>query len=545
MNKIKILVCSAWPYGYSTPHLGNIVSSLLSGDVFARFYRSRGFDTLYVSGTDMHGASAEMESLKKKIDVKKLLEGNHKKLKKLIKDFNIKFDNYTNTESIIHKEFVKEIYKDIEKNGYIKTKTERRAFCKNCNMFLADAFIEGICPHCNKEGARGNQCDNCGRLLEPEELKFPICKICGKKEIIFKETKNWFIDLPKLKTKLKLYVSSHKDWPKNVKLFTENLLKNLKPRAVTRDIKWGIPAPFEGAEGKVIYVWAEAALGYVSATKEHTKKWIDFWFGKKVKHIYTLGKDNIPFHTIIFPGQLIASGKNYHLPDQIAATEYLNWEGNQKFSKSKNVGIFMDEALKLLPADHWRFYLIYDRPETKDVSFSWKELNKAVNQVLIGDIGNLVNRTLTFTKKSFDGKIPKAVIDEEDEALLEEISKTEKNIIELIENTNLRDALKEVVKLARKGNVYFQQREPWKNEEKRDSTVYVCAQLIKAIAIFIEPFTPEIASKIWKNLNISREILWKELKVELKAGHKLNTPKIVAEKIDIDEVIKKYKEMKK
>jgi methionyl-tRNA synthetase len=527
------------------PHLGNLLGSLLSGDVFARFYRLRGFDTLYVSGTDMHGTMAEFEAMKQKVDVAKLLAENHIKLKKLIEDFNIKFDNYTNTESEIHKEFVTAFYEKADDKGYITTKTEKRAYCKNCKIFLADAFIEGTCPYCKAENAKGNQCDACGKLLEPEELLNPFCRVCRKKDITFKETKHWFLNLTKLKDKLKEYVGSHPEWQGNVKSMTENMLKDLKPRAVTRDLKWGIPAPFEGAENKVIYVWMEAALGYVSATKEHTEKWTDFWFGNNVKQIYTIGKDNIPFHTIIFPAQLLATEENYHLPDQLAATEYLNWEGNQKFSKSRNIGIFMDDALKLLPADHWRFYLLYDRPESKDTAFSWKELDKAINQILIGDIGNLINRTLTFTYKTFKGEIPKAKLNDEDEDMLDHIAETGEAMIKRIESGSLKGALEEIIKLSKKGNVYFQQREPWKNEPVRANTLYVCAQVTKALAIFLEPFVPKISEKIWHILNINQKISWKELEIELPAGHKINTPEIIAEKFDIENVKKKYAEMKK
>jgi methionyl-tRNA synthetase len=287
----------------------------LSGDVFSRYYKLRGEDVLYVSGTDAHGTRLEFEAEKLGTTPEKLVKKNHAKIVKIIKDFEIEFDNYSITTSEKHKEFVKDIYTKIEKNGFITTKTEKRAFCKSCEKFLADSFIIGKCPKCEYAAAKGNQCDQCSELLEPEELQDPNCAFCKKKDIVFKETKHWYLDLKKLEPELKKYVNKHKDWPNNVRKFTENFLKKgLIPRAITRDIKWGIPAPFEGAEWKVIYVWAEAALGYVSATKELGDKWKDFWFGDKVKQIYTIGKDNIPFHTIFFPAQLIGSKEGYHLP---------------------------------------------------------------------------------------------------------------------------------------------------------------------------------------------------------------------------------------
>ncbi len=549
----KILVCSAWPYGYSMPHLGNLMSSLLSGDVFARYYKMKGFDTLYVSGTDVHGTRAEFEAAKKGIDVKSLLEKNHNYLKKLIENFNIEFDNYTHTESENHKDFVEEIYMEMEKNGNIITKEEERAFCKDCNVFLADAFIEGVCPKCEYAYAKGNQCEKCGTLLEAEELKEPKCKICNHSNIIFKETKHWFLDLKKLQPNIEKFVDSRKEgWSKNVVNMTKNFLnEGLKPRAITRDLKWGIHAPFMGAEDKIIYVWGEAALGYVSATKEYfmdkekPERWKEFWMGDNVKQIYTMAKDNIPFHTIFFPAQLIASEKGYHLPDIISATEYLNWIENEKFSKSRNVGIFMDDALEILPAPYWRFYLLYDRPESRDTSFSWKELNKTINMVLIGDLCNFVNRTLQFLDKNYILKVPNAELDEADRALIDKIHITESVVSEILDAGNVKDAIDMIINLCREANTYFQQREPWKNVEKRDATIYTSMQLVKALAVFMRPFTPSISEKLWETLNIDRELVWSELKVGMEAGHEIKKPEILIDSIDIEEVKKKYDSLKK
>ena len=545
---MKVLICSAWPYGYNMPHLGNLVSSLLSGDVFSRYYKLKGYDTLYVSGTDMHGTRAEFEAAKRGIDVKSLLEENHNRLKELIGQFNIKFDNYTSTESPIHKKFITDIYKKIDKNGYIITKVEKRPYCNNCKVFLADAFIEGTCPKCGYEYAKGNQCEKCGALLEPQDLINPHCKICGGTNIIFKETKHWFLDLARLQPEIEKYVDSHSEWQDNVRHFTLNLLKQgLKPRAVTRDLKWGIPAPFKGAEGKVIYVWAEAALGYVSATIEYFKedeKWKEFWFGSDVKQIYTLAKDNIPFHTIFFPAQLMASQEGYHLPDSIYATEYLNWEGGKKFSKSKKIGIFIDDALKLLPAPYWRFYLLYDRPESKDTNFSWKELEKTINQILIGDFGNFVNRVLKFLERYYALKVPKAELTTEDKELLDKIDVTSDVISGFLEKGKIKDAMDAVVNICRDANTYFQQNEPWKNEKRRDSVIYVGVQLIKALAVFMYPFVPSLSEKLWKILKLDEEIKWSSIESEIKPGHIINAPEVLIERIDIDEIKKKYEKMK-
>ena len=541
---MRVLVCSAWPYGYNIPHLGNIMSSLLSGDVFSRYYRLKGVDTLYVSGTDMHGTRAEFEAAKRGIDVKSLLEENHTKLKKLIEKFNISFDNYTSTESETHKGFVRDIYQKMDENGYILQKIENRPYCNNCKVFLADAFIEGTCPKCGYEFAKGNQCEKCGALLEPEELLKPKCTICEKSDIEFKSTKHWFLDLTKLQPAIERYVKSHPEWQNNVKQFTLNLLKQgLKPRAVTRDLKWGIKAPFKGAENKVIYVWAEAALGYISATIEYfngSEDWKKFWFGEDITQIYTIAKDNIPFHTIFFPAQMLASEEGYHLPDQIPATEYLNWEGGQKFSKSRKVGIFIDEALDILPAHYWRFYLMYDRPETKDTNFSWEELDKSINQILIGNFSNFVNRVLKFLEKNYGLKVPNAKLRIEDKEILSQITSTKKEFSKLIEAGKIKESLESVMNLCRIANTYFQKNEPWKNEDLKDKTTYTGLQIVKALAVLINPFVPSVSKRMWDVLNIKKPISWDEIDNPLPAGHVIKTSAILIEKIDIEKIKEKY-----
>ncbi|MBS3765424.1 class I tRNA ligase family protein, partial [Candidatus Bipolaricaulota bacterium] len=325
-GKENVLICSAWPYASGEPHLGNIQTSLLSGDVFSRYYELKGHPVLYVSGSDAHGTRIEFEAENRGMEPEELANETHELILNILDDFNIEFDNYTITTNPTHEEFVREIHRQMDDEGYIVPKEEERAYCHDCQRYLADRFIEGTCPECSSDGAHGNQCDSCGSLLEPEELIEPTCAICGSDDIEFRNTRHWYIDLEKLEPRLKEYVDNHfDDWQDNVKRFTEQMLDDgLEPRAITRDIDWGIPAPFEGADEKVIYVWAEAALGYVSATIEYFEKnggegsWEDYWFSDEAKQVYTLAKDNIPFHTLLFPGQLLASGQGYHLPDQIS-----------------------------------------------------------------------------------------------------------------------------------------------------------------------------------------------------------------------------------
>jgi methionyl-tRNA synthetase len=532
MNKSKVLVCSAWPYASGLPHLGNLVSSLLSGDVFARYYRLHGHDVLYVSGTDAHGTRIEYEARQLGILPEKLAARNHDRICSIIERFGIKFDNYTTTESQVHKRFVQEIYLQMEQNGSILTREEERAYCRNCRQFLADRFITGTCPRCGAPGAMGNQCDACGSILEPEELVDPICSFCKKSDIEFRSTRHWYLNLERLAPQLDEYVAS-RNFQGNVALFTQRMIdEGLKPRAMTRDIAWGIPAPFEGAEGKVIYVWGEAALGYVSAVVEHFDggdEWKAFWFGDDVVQIYTIGKDNIPFHTLIFPGQLIASGQGYHLPDQIAATEFLNWIGGESFSKSRGVGLYCDDALEVMDAELWRFYLLYNRPEGRDVNFSWEELGKAVNGVLISNVANLINRVLSFIQTRYDGVVPSVESDPEMEEQLESALKNYENAMEA---GSLSQALRSICSLAVFGNEYFQRKQPW--ETKDAAAVANAFRMVKAMAILLIPFLPNFSASVLSVMGIA-DPRWEAIEAA-DAGRRLTDERVLLERIDVDAI---------
>jgi len=529
------------------PHLGNLVGSLLSGDVFSRYYKLKGFDTIYVSGSDSHGTRMEHIAKQKNITPKELVFANHKKLKVLLKAYNIAFDNYTITHNPVHHAFVSDFYKTIEKNGFLQKHEEEQLYCATDETFLADRFVEGTCPHCKTPGAKGNQCDACGRILNPEELLDARCVTCGNTTLALKKTTHWYLDLPKLEPKIKRYIAKHPEWKGNVRNFTERWLQEgLKERAITRDLKWGIPAPFEGAKNKVIYVWAEAVLGYVSAVKQlfkGNKKWLEFWQANNIKQIHTIGKDNIPFHSIILPALLLANKGAWHLPDQISSTEFLNWIGGAKFSKTTNTGIYMDEALDILPAEYWRFYLLYNRPEKRDVDFSWDELEKSINDVFIGNIGNLVNRTLTFTERYFKQRVPKATLNKQDNAVLKEIERVKARVEKLIEREgSLREALHEITRLGDVGNKYFQEREPWKNKALRANTVYVCLRVVKALSVFLNPFTPGVSERLWKTLNIKPN--WDESTKPFADSHMIKKPKLLVQKIDKKEVIAAYERVK-
>jgi methionyl-tRNA synthetase len=537
-KKKRILVCSAWPYGSGIPHLGNLVSSLLSGDVFARYYRMRGHEVLYVSGTDAHGTRIEYEARQRGVSPAAFAAQIHERICSLLDGFGIQFDNYTITESPVHTKFVREIYLRMEAEGYIFTQDEERAYCRNCRLFLADRFIMGRCPRCGALEAKGNQCDACGSILEPEELLDPVCNFCGRGDIEFRSTRHWYLDLAKLAPKLNEYVMS-RDFQGNVRLFTQRMIdEGLRPRAMTRDIAWGIPAPFDGANGKVIYVWGEAALGYVSSTMEYfggDEQWKTFWFGDNVYQIYAMGKDNIPFHTLIFPGQLIASGQGYHLPDQIAATEYLNWINGAGFSKSRGIGLYCDTALEVMEAELWRFYLLYNRPEGRDVNFSWEELEKAVNGVLISNVSNLINRVLSFIQTKCGRVVPAGARDSE---VVGQVQSSVGAYEEAMNNAALSQALRTVCSLAVFGNEYFQRKKPWENN---DAVVLTSSfYLVKSVAILLFPFLPRFSQHVLAVMGISRAD-WQAIE-RTDDGLELSRDRVLLDKIDVEAIRKRVDE---
>jgi len=542
LSKRNVLICSAWPYASGIPHLGNLIGSLLSGDAFTRFYRLKGDNVLHVSGSDTHGTNIEFEAFKQNASPKELSDSIHERIVKILENFQIDMF-YTTTESPTHYRFVKEIYTKAEHNGFIIAQEEERAYCTNDETFLADRFIQGTCPKCKSPLAYGNQCDECGSLLEPEQLIDPICRICGEASIEFRQTKNWYLDLPKLAPQLKAYVDS-KPFAGNVKKFTTNLIEDLQPRAVTRDIKWGIPAPFAGADDKVIYVWAEAALGYPSATIEYFEKsdnpdgWKNFWLtDENVKHIYTQGKDNIPFHTVFFPAQLLSSGENWHLPDQISATEYLNWIGGKQFSKTRGVGLYSEDALELLDATYWRFFLFSNRPEQRDIDFSWEGLDKAVNGILANNIANLIYRVASLTMRSYDGVIPKAEIAPE---ISKAVHETYVSYDREFEEGSIASPLRRVSDLAVIGNEYVQREKPWENQ--KPEVIASCYHLVKALAILLEPFVPEFSSRAYTALNITEPKLSDVVDIHESEIH-LEQPERLLEKIEVDEVKEKYSKL--
>ncbi|MGD0688227.1 MAG: methionine--tRNA ligase [Candidatus Bathyarchaeia archaeon] len=525
----KWIINSAWPYVNSVPHLGTFIH-LLSADVYTRYLRLKGEEVIAVTGSDEHGTPIEVEAISKGVPPKQLTDEIHKQICNLLDVYNIRFDNYTRTENPVHIRYTQDLYRKVYANGYVYTENVNLPYCERDQRFLPDRFVEGTCPHCAYEQARGDQCESCGRVLDPLELIRPKCVFCGSTPTV-KSSTHWFFDLPKFRDKLLRLVQENKQLPENARNFSLKWLEEgLKPRALTRDNKWGIPAPFPGAEGKTIYVWLEAVLGYVSASIEWAEKsgkpdaWKEFWFDKQTKNVHFIGKDNIPFHVIIFPSLLLATHEDYVLPWQVSSTEFILFEG-QKFSKSKKVGVWIDEALKVAPAEYWRYILIAIRPEARDANFTWRDFEAHINSELNDVLGNFVHRTLTFVNNQFDSKIPEPhELDEKDEALKNRIESSPLKVGSLFDQFQLRSALGEIIELARAGNQYLSEREPWhlikKDKDKASTTLYFATQLVGSISILISPVLPETAQHIRDQLNLTHDVKWSDAgKLELEVGH--------------------------
>lgn len=526
----KVLVTSAWPYIQHILHLGNLLP-ILSADVIARYHRLKGDEVLFVSGSDVHGTPIEVEAVKLGISPKELTDRNHHLVSLLFKRWNISFDNYTTTENPLHKTFAREFHRKIDSNGYVITQETELPYCSKCRRFLPDRFVEGECPYCNYQEARGDQCESCGKLLDPIKLINIYCTICNSVPV-FRKVTHWYFDLPKFTEKLQSYLENNKQFSERTRKFSLNLVnEGLKPRPITRDSKWGIPAPFKGAENKTLYVWFENVLGYISATKEYfykkgkVEEWQKYWFDKNSKILCFIGKDNIPFHTIIFPSLLFATNEGYNLPWNVCTNEWLNFD-LQKFSKSRKIGIWIDEALELFPASYWRYTLISNRPEIKDTNFTWKILLEKVNSDLNDTLGNFIHRSLTFLNNNYRGEIPEprylTELDKEELSLINEVfNKVDKALIKF----QLQSALRYIIELSREGNKYFNKKKPWKtvniNPQETSNTLYVVVQMVRALSVLLDPFIPSIANKIRNFLNLKKEAKWKDAIHLLPAGHKI------------------------
>jgi methionyl-tRNA synthetase len=534
----KIFIGGAWPYANGSLHLGH-VAALLPGDILARYFRLKGNEVLYVSGSDCHGTPISLRANSEGISPKDITDRYHKEFSECFSKLGFSYDLYTRTDEPFHHKVIQELFLELYNKGIIYNKTIEQAYCDHCKQFLPDRYVEGICPHCGNV-ARGDQCDFCSELLDPIELKNKKCKLCGD-EPQFRETEHLFIDLPSYQQKLKNYVDEAEGWRENAIALTQRYLnEGLKERAATRDLDWGISIPVAGFEEKKIYVWIEAVLGYLSSSKKWSKEsggyWEDFWKGNEVIAYYVHGKDNIPFHTLILPALLLGIG-DLKLPDKIISSEYLNIEG-KKISTSRNWAIWVSYILKNYDADSIRYFLTINAPEKRDGDFSWRDFILRHNGELLGAFGNFVNRTLVFISKSFSLKVPQGRINDniktELEFLYDEVGNK-------IEEGNFKMALEDIFSFVRSSNKYFDDEKPWiqinDNIEACGNTIYTCVQIIANLSNLLVPFIPFSCYKINDFLN-SDKPKWEY--VEIEVGRQLKESQILFQRIDkkrIDEEV--------
>ena len=502
--------------------MGNLIQ-VLSADVFARFCRLKGYETLYVCGTDEYGTATETKAIEEKVTPRELCDRFHAIHRDIYAWFEIAFDTFGRTSTPEHTEITQSIFLDLDKNGYIKSQAMEQLYCDTCGRFLADRYVRGTCPHCGYESARGDQCEMCGKLLDPMELINPKCVTCGGTPRP-KSTTHLYIDLPAILPKLESWMkdaSVKGFWANNAVQMTQAWIRDgLHPRAITRDLKWGIPVPKKGFENKVFYVWFDAPIGYISMTaklaKEQGFDWKSWWQNpEEVELFQFIGKDNIPFHTVIFPSSLLGSERSWTMLHHMSSTEYLNYEAG-KFSKSKGIGVFGTDAVETgIPADVWRFYIFWNRPETSDHTFTWADFEEKVNGELIGNLGNLANRTLTFVSRYYDGNIPEGTADE---AFWKEIIEGEQRVTQLLERADLREALREIFRISDIANKRFQDEEPWKaridNPAKAASLLKDLCYVLKDLAILMHPFMPKSSERLaaFFGLSVGKDALaWKDL----------------------------------
>lgn len=511
----KIIVTAALPYSYSIPHLGNFVGSVLPADVYYKYLRMKGADAIFICGSDQHGTSGELKAMKEGKDPEELSNEMHAKLKKLFDSYECSFTFYGKTHTPENRDTVYEFFNSLNKNGYIGETESEMPYCNVDNMILADSFIEGTCPFCSYTKAKGNQCENCGRLLDPAQLVEPRCTICHKYDITFKKVKNLALLLDKLQDEIERFIKerSKNHWSKSAKNKALSYIKEgLKPRDITRKTRWGFPVPLKGFEDTKLYVWFDAPIGYIGITKEwDNNRWREYWLGKDTKLIQFMGKDNIEFHALVWPGMLIGSALGFPLPYTIKASEYLLDHG-LKFSKSSATGLDMQAALGILEPDYWRFALISLYPETADTEFSTETMFSIVNGVMNDNIGNFVNRALSMAKRDAPRRQLRIAIED---GYGKEAENIIKEYISNFESLNLREAMRCVVALSTLGNSIIGNKQPWLLSKKAGSDADAAEELnrvlgtvvclVYKVGILIWPFAPGASGKILSYFKVNSE----------------------------------------
>ena len=562
----RYLITTALPYANGPLHIGHLAGCYLPGDIYVRYLRAKKLDVKFVSGTDEHGVPITIRAMKENVTPQEIVDRYHAIIKDSFEQMDISFDIFSRTSNAVHHKTASDFFLNLYNKGFFEERETEQYFDEEKQIFLADRYITGTCPVCGNPNAYGDQCERCGTSLSPEQLINPHSTLSDAVPIK-KKTKHWYFPLQDYENFLRQWIlEDHKDWKNNVYGQCKSWLdKGLQPRAMTRDSNWGIKVPLPDAEGKVLYVWFDAPIGYISATKELTNMWSDYWCKEDSKLVHFIGKDNIVFHCIIFPSMLKAHG-DFILPENVPANEFLNIEG-QKVSTSRNWAVWVDEYLKDFPGqqDVLRYVLCANAPETKDNDFTWKDFQDRNNSELVSIFGNFVNRTFVLMHKLCNGKVPRvhnAILDDADRKMIEDFKLTKIKIEDLLEHYKFRDALYEVIDLARKGNKYMQDKQPWivakkttddgqpttEAQESIDNCIHICLQLCANLAIFINPFLPFTAKKMCHMMKVMERMLeWEnggKTKL-LSVGYSLRSPELLFRKIEDSEVQAQIKKLNK
>ncbi len=545
----RFTVTAALPYANGPVHIGHLAGCYIPSDIYVRYLRAQGKDVKFICGSDEHGVAITIKAKKEGVTPQQVIDKYHKMMGDSFKEFGISFDIYSRTSSPTHHATASEFFTNLYEKGMFEEEITEQYFDAEANQFLADRYITGTCPNCGNENAYGDQCEKCGSTLNPTDLINPKSTLSGSVPVL-KTTKNWFLPLDKFQSDLEQYINEHDDWKPNVFGQCKSWLnQGLQPRAMTRDLDWGVKVPLKEAEGKVLYVWFDAPIGYISATKELTPDWEKYWKDKDTRLVHFIGKDNIVFHCIIFPAILKAHG-DYILPDNVPANEFLNLEGD-KISTSRNWAVWLHEYLLEFPEkqDVLRYVLCANAPETKDNDFTWKDYQARNNNELVAIFGNFINRVVVLSQKYFDGKVmQRNNLTTYDIEVIEELKKYPSIIAHSLEQFRFREGMQEFMNLARLGNKYLADTEPWKvikeDEERVKTILNIGLQIAANLAILAEPFLPFTSTKLKKMLNVSLS-KWTDAGNEncLAEGHQLGEASLLFEKIEDDAIDKQLQKL--
>ena len=547
----RTLVTSALPYANGEIHLGHLAGAYLPADIYVRFLRMRGEEVLYICGTDEYGVPITLTAEKQGITPKELVDRNYESIRRSFEGFGMSFDNFSQTSRAIHTETSQAFFLDLHEQGLLKEKTTNQFFSPSQDRFLADRYIEGTCPKCSNDGARGDQCEQCGSTLDPTELIDPH-NVLDNSPLELRETTHWFLPLAAWQPKLEEYIGSHPEWKENVKQYCKSWFGDeLADRAATRDLGWGVPVPLPDHDGKVFYVWFEAPIGYISSTREWAieqgdpEAWRKWWQDEETRLVHFIGKDNIFFHALMFPAMLMAHRENYIFADNVPANEFLNLEG-QKLSTSRNFAVWLPEYLEKFQADPLRYTLARNLPETRDMNFTWEGFLARNNNELGNNFGNLINRVFTFIHKYFDGVVPawsEETMEEIDRVALAEVSADLEKYSEHMERFEIKAAMEVCFHAGQVGNRYFDESAPFKSRktdlQRCGHSLGVIVQILRQLSLMLAPVVPFGMQKLWSWLGMETDLWrggWEEGRREIPSGRQLGTPEILFPRLEQEQI---------